>query len=186
MSETDRLVKDTRRYRWLHKFIAIPVLFFLFLIGITGLLLGWKKQTKLLPETTKSKASIELPWIPMDSLMAVSDRYTEKEFNEVYKIDRIDVRPSKGIAKIIYQTSFRELQIDGRTGEILSVKKRNSDLIEKIHDGSIFSFLLNSDNEIFKLLYTTWVSLSLIILSVSGFFLWLNPKLIRKRKSQAT
>ena len=65
----------------------------------------------------------------------------------------------------------------------MSVSRRNSDIIEKIHDGSILDFWVNTKNDEIKLFYTTIVSLSLILLSFSGFWLWYNPKRIKKYKT---
>jgi hypothetical protein len=67
------------------------------------------------------------------------------------------------------------VQVDGTTGKILSVQKRHSDWIEHLHDGSLIG-------DGFKLLYTNFLGLSLIILALSGLFMWYIPKIIRKSK----
>jgi hypothetical protein len=72
--------------------------------------------------------------------------------------------------------------VDGYSGEILSVSQRNSDLIEKIHDGSILDFLMVSDSEISKITYSTLTSTVLLLLCFTGFFLWYLPKMIKKLK----
>jgi len=53
------------------------------------------------------------------------------------KIDRIDVRPSKGIAKVLFKEGNWEVQIDGTSGEVKSIAKRYSDWIESLHDGNL-------------------------------------------------
>lgn len=153
------------------------------LMGISGLLLGWKKQTGLLPSTQKSSAQPEVSWISLDTIQAIAKRYVEAQLGESSEIDRIDVRPQKGVAKIRFAHHFTEVQIDGKTGAVLSVSQRSSDLVEMIHDGSILDYLIGTGGDAVKLVYTTLVSSGLILLSISGFWLWYNPKRIRKLKA---
>lgn len=99
------------------------------------------------------------------------------------EIDRIDYRPKKGLAKVIFVNHFQELQIDCYTGKIVSEKTRTADIIEMIHDGSILDFLFKNSSKPAKLFYSTITSLGLMFLSFSGYWMWLNPKRIRKLKS---
>ncbi|MCR9183417.1 MAG: hypothetical protein NXH73_10870 [Flavobacteriaceae bacterium] len=71
-----------------------------------------------------------------------------------------------------------------KSGEILSVKTRTSDIIEQIHDGSILDFLFKTNNEEVKKTYVTITCLGLMILSITGFYLWLNPRRIKKIKKK--
>ena len=73
-----------------------------------------------------------------------------KETNEI-EIDRIDVRPEKGIVKFTFKSNFYEIQLDGVTGNLLQIELRRSDFIEKIHDGSIVDYYLGFKSGIFKL-----------------------------------
>ncbi|WP_224995609.1 PepSY-associated TM helix domain-containing protein [Cesiribacter sp. SM1] len=182
---TENIAKQTRFYRNLHKWVAIPLLLFMLLIGVTGLLLGWKKQTSLLPPTQNTTASAATGWISLDSIQHIALNYSSVALGKSSEIDRIDVRPAKGVAKVRFADHFTELQIDGKTGTILSVSHRTSDLIEMIHDGSIVEYLVGTGTDGVKLLYTTLVSIGLILLSISGFWLWYNPKRIRKAKTSA-
>lgn len=145
-------------------------------------MLGWKKQANLLPPTLKSNLDHENPWISTDSIIQIATTFLDNTGNADCTIDRLDYRVSKGIVKVLYSNCFLELQIDGKSGKVLSQNRRTSDFIERLHDGSIIDYLFSDKNQIFKLLYTTWVSVSLIILSVSGFFLWYNPGRIRRLK----
>jgi hypothetical protein len=154
----------------------------MFVIGTTGLLLGWKKQTALLPKTQKGATENSAEWIKIDSLVAVAKAYSKNTLKKAQEIDRIDIRPQKGIAKIVFAHHFTELQLDCKTAEILSVSTRKSDFIEKIHDGSIVDYFVKTSGDQFKLFYTTATSLSLILLSFSGFWLWYNPIRIKKWK----
>ena len=148
--------------------------------AITGLLLAWKKESAVLqpPTITGSSLNIET-WKPVAELASIAGQalrshHPEEEGNA---IDRMDIRPSKGIVKVLFEKGWWEVQVDGTTGEILSIAKRNSDWIEAIHDGSIIS-------DGFKLISMNVLGLGLLLLITTGFFLWYGPKRLRflKRK----
>jgi hypothetical protein len=182
MKQNIQIAKNTRLYRKIHRWIAIPLLFFFFLTGITGLLLGWKKQTSLLPKTQKGINIESKNWLSLEKIQYTAIQYAQNTLKKDTTIDRIDIRPTKGIAKIVFLNHFTELQIDCTTGKVLTVSTRSSDIIEKIHDGSILDYWIRTENDVLKLFYTTSISLSLLLLSLSGFFLWYNP--IRMRRSK--
>ena len=181
---SQQIAQRTRLYRKLHKWAALPLFLFMFLIGGTGLLLGWKKQANLLPKTARGATDNARQWISLDSIQAVARQYAVAH-QLTDEIDRIDVRPQKGIAKIVFTQHFTELQIDCANAEILSVNTRASDFIEKLHDGSILDYWIGADGEHVKLTYTTAASLGLLLLSFSGFWLWYNPIRIRRQKRPA-
>ena len=183
VKDNTRIARQTRLYRKLHKWIAIPLLLFLLTTGITGLLLGLKKQTGLLPPTLKGTSTNAEKWLGIDSIQAVAVRYASQTLQKPAAIDRIDIRPAKGTAKIVFAKHFTELQVDCTTGAILSVETRRSDIIEKIHDGSILDFLAGTGNDPIKVIYTSCISTGLILLSVSGFWLWYNPRKMKRQKS---
>lgn len=177
--QTRTLAKKARFYRRLHKYVAIPLCFFMLLLGVTGLLLTWKSELKFSPPTqnaTSDQSLISLYTVEQNAIAYIDSLQLDNTIN------RIDYRPSKGIAKIRFENHFTELQIDCFSGKIVSVKQRTSDIIEMIHDGSIIDYLLNSKSENAKLFYSSLVSLGLILLAISGFMLWLKPKQIKKLK----
>lgn len=184
MNKTSQIAVKTRIYRKIHKWISIPFVIFLLVIGVTAILLAWKKPLQLIPKTQETRVEVRSSWISLESMIQIGKAYMLDSLGKAADIDRVDVRPDKGIAKLVFKSHFTELQIDGFTGEILSVKQRNSDLIEKIHDGSIIDFLLGQNRENAKLIYSTLTSLVLILLCISGFYLWHNPRKIKKIKAQ--
>jgi len=95
------------------------------------------------------------------------------------EIDRIDIRKEKGSVKFIFLDSFYEVQLDGATGRVLSIGKRRSDFMENIHDGSIVDDYLGTNGYI-KLVYTNVMGISLLIFTITGFWLWYGPKRMRK------
>ncbi len=182
MSKISQTASNTRVNRKIHRWISIPFAFFLFIISLTAILLAWKKELKLIPITQQSKVEFNPEWISMNAMIAIGQSFMRDSMGKAHLIDRIDVRPDKGIAKIVFKGNFTEIQLDGYSGEILSVSQRNSDLIEKIHDGSIIDFLFDSESENAKLFYSTITAVVLIFLCLTGFYLWYNPRKIKRLK----
>ena len=172
---TDRL----RNFRVYHRYLGLLLGAFVFISSVTGILLGWKKDVDLLQPPTRKGATTDLQqWLPLsdmatrsvaalDSAVAVKDN----------PIDRIEARLDKGIVMTIFKEGSWEVQLDASTGQVLSVARRHSDWIEKVHDGSIIS-------DLFKLITMNVLGLGLLVLTFTGFFLWFYPKKIRKIKSE--
>lgn len=188
MSNTKEIAHATRTNRKLHRIIGSFLVIFLFVISVTGLLLGWKKHSGgiILPKTEMGTSSDLKTWLPYDSLHTLAVHALTQSFSDTRsaRIDRIDARPDKGIVKFVFKDHFTEIQLDGATGKVLAVNQRTSDIIEQIHDGSILDFVSGTNGEI-KLFYTSAVGGGLLVLSITGFWLWYNPKRIRKQKMKA-
>jgi len=178
---TKGLVRSVRQFRVYHKYVGIILAVLLFVSALTGLLLGWKKDAAWIQPPTQKGATQDLvEWIPLDQLASLAQEalYTEYPAQTGNEIDRLDVRPSKGMAKVLFTDGYWEVQIDGTTGAILSIDKRYSDFIEHLHDGSIIS-------DGFKLVSMNVLGLGLTLMIITGLWLWYGPKRIRalKRKS---
>lgn len=184
MDSISKKAQQTRIYRRLHKWFSMVFIVFLVLIAATAILLAWKKQWNLVPKTQKSKTEMTGNWIPVEEMIAVGQAYVRDSLGKSADLDRVDIRPDKGVAKIVFKWHFTEVQVDGFSGKILSISQRNSDLIEKIHDGSILDFLVGSDGETAKLTYSTLTSLALLLLAFTGFFLWYWPRVIKRIKNK--
>ena len=180
--QTEKIASFTRTYRRLHKWVAVPLFVFMFIIGATGVLLGWKKLANFTPPTQKGVSKNPTEWISLGQIKNIAELYAKDSLRVAADIDRIDVRPSKGVAKVSFETHYTEMQIDLTSGKVLSTKKRWNDFIEHLHDGTIVDRLIGNDGQHSKVTYTTLTSLGLMLLSFSGFWLWWNPKRIRKIK----
>lgn len=156
---------------------------FFLILSTTGFLLGWKKKTGLLAPTQNGISSNPAEWLTIDSLhkLAVKYLYDSVDANLSGELDRIDIRPGKGIAKFVFIDHYWGLQIDCTSGEILLIEKRNSDFIEDIHDGTILDKIFGT-GENSMLGYTTIMGISLFMLTGTGFWLWYGPKHLRKTK----
>ena len=183
---TQKQAKRIRSFRYLHRKIAIFLFVFFFIISITGLLLGWKKITGLLAPTQKGISTNAATWLTIDSLQKLAAQYLNDSVDNrlSVELDRIDIRPSKGIVKFVFIDHYWGLQIDCTSGKLLHIEKRNSDFIEDIHDGTILDKVFGT-GEKSMLGYTTIMGLSLFLLTVTGFWLWYGPKRLRKNKKKA-
>ncbi|WP_296701081.1 PepSY-associated TM helix domain-containing protein [Algoriphagus sp.] len=172
-------VKALRLYRVFHRWLGLPLIVFFLIIGITSILLAWKKKAELLPPTLKTQVE-NGTWVLPSEMVQIGE-HEMKKLGLDPEVDRIDIRPDKGIAKVTFKTHFTEVQLDGFSGEVLSIETRHSDWIEKVHDGSIVDYYWTGE-EGAKLTYSTLTSLGLILMSISGFYLWYFPKRIRRLK----
>ncbi|WP_305982327.1 PepSY-associated TM helix domain-containing protein [Roseivirga thermotolerans] len=175
---SQKLSKSLRSYRKIHKWIGLVLALFLLLSAITGILLGWKKDIALLQPPTQKGVNQSLEnYQSVEALAKASLAAVDSLGLTADNFDRIEYRPSKGIAKVIFDSGSWEVQVDATNLEILSVAKRHSDWIEHIHDGSIVS-------DFFKLISMNILGIGLVFLIVTGLWLWYGPKRIRNIKAK--
>lgn len=185
MSQTRKnQAKILRVFRKVHRTTGAFLFVFFFIIATTGFLLGIKKHSggMILPEAKKGSSTELSDFLPLDSLQNNANRFITNflKDSKSSEIDRIDVRPEKGMVKFTFKSNFYEVQLDGATGSLLQIDVRRSDVIEKIHDGSIVDYYLGFESGVFKLIYTIIMSLALMLFTITGFWLWYGPKRMRK------
>lgn len=166
-----------RNYRVYHRYLGLLLSVLLLISSITGILLGWKKDIDLLQPSTQTGVTTDLSqWIPLSEIAHIASSALNSTQNiSSNPIDRIEARPDKGIVKVIFVEGYWEVQLDGNTGEVLSVARRHSDWIEQLHDGSIIS-------DGFKLISMNILGLGLLALTATGLTLWFYPRWIRQLK----
>ena len=176
-----RQARVLRRTRRVHRYSGVALFAFFAVVGVTSVLLGWKKDAGWIMPPTSKVAGVELSdFLPLDSLRAVAQGKGKNYVHNLpLTVDRLDVRPGKGIVKVLFNEEYYEMQLNGATGEVLSFGKRRSDLYESIHDGSILDEWFGTGG-IFKLVYSTVLGLALLVFTVSGFWLWYGPKRMRR------
>jgi len=151
---------------------ALPVL----VILLSGLLLQLKKDVDWIQPPTRT-GSGSTPELPFEDLLQVVRAVPSAEVEDWQDIERLDVRPDRGVIKVRARNRM-EVQVDATSGEVLQVAHRRSDLIESLHDGSWFFSGA-------KLWLFLPAGLLLLLLWVSGVYLWLLPHLVRRRRRQA-
>lgn len=179
-------VSILRTFRKIHRTMGALLFLFFFIVSITGFLLGWKKNSfgLILPKAAIGSSTNLAAWKPIEQLHQIADSILTYRIDTSLskELDRIDIRKEKGIVKFIYVHHYNEIQLDGATGQLLQINQRRSDFIEDIHDGSYLDFYFKTKGEPIKLIYTLIMGLSLFTFTVTGFWLWYGPKLIRNRK----
>jgi len=105
---------------------------------ITGILLQLKKDVDWIQPPTMSGENIQNLSLSFDKILDISSSVSEANISSWEDVDRLDVRPNKGIVKVRARNNW-EIQIDTFTGKVIQTAYRRSDIIEKLHDGSWFS-----------------------------------------------
>lgn len=151
--------------------IALPII----IVICTGILLQLKKDIDWIqPPTIKGQGNI--PALAMEDILAASMRVPGVAIDGWSDIDRIDIRPGKGVLKVRAKNRW-EIQLDHQSGEVLHVAYRRSDIIESIHDGSFF-------HDSAKLWVFLPAALILFILWITGMYLFFMPVLARRRANK--
>ncbi len=166
-------MKLSRQSRVFHRWGSIIALLPITIIIFSGIVLQLKKVSSYVQPPTQSGAGTE-PAIGFDRILEVARTVPEAKIETWEDVDRLDVRPSKGVVKVRCKNRY-EVQIDAETAEILQVAFRRSDLIESIHDGSFF-------NEHFKFWVFLPAGIVLALLLVTGIHLFFLPYLGRRKR----
>ncbi len=156
-------------HRWGSILIALPALCVL----LTGIVLQLKKQSYWIQPGTQTGAE-RVPMLSFAEILDIAKSAPEAEIQSWDDIDRLDVRPGKGILKVRAKNRW-EVQMDTATGDILQVAFRRSDLIESLHDGSFF-------HEGVKLGIFLPTALVLVVLWGTGVYLFFLPQLAKRKK----
>ncbi len=172
-----------RTARKIHRTTGSLLFVLFFVVACTGLLLGWKKHSGgiILPESYEGKSTNQQDWMPIHLLHERAIKVVKEQIspNLSLEVERIDIRPDKGMVKFVFSEGYWGVQLDCTTGELLHIERRRSDLIENIHDGSILDYLLKTNYGQIKLIYTSITGSALLIFTITGFWLWWGPKRFR-------
>ena len=164
-----------RWIRKLHRWGGVITLAPLLIVIATGLLLQVKKQVPWVQPPTQ-KGSHSEPTLRFDEILAVARSVPEASVETWEDVDRLDVRPGKGIVKLQAKNRW-EVQVDSATGEVLSSTLRRSDWIEALHDGSFF-------HDAAKLWIFLPNGLILLGLWMTGAYLWWLPIGVKRKKQR--
>jgi uncharacterized iron-regulated membrane protein len=179
-----RRAKVLRLSRSVHRTTGALLFVFFCVVACTGLLLGWKKDTGgvILAKTYQGSSTDLKDWLPIHVLhqkaVAVMRESVSPDLS--LELDRVDIRPDKGVVKFVFVEHYWGVQLDGATGEALHVERRRADFIENVHDGSVLDYLAGTGGQI-KLAYTSVMGLALLTFTVTGFWLWYGPKRFRAK-----
>jgi uncharacterized iron-regulated membrane protein len=171
----------TRWAFYLHLWLGVIATLALVSLSITGVLLNHKRGLGLMPDVAHAtdaplRASVSIDSLAIAALQAVPTAvrgsWTPGMPVDPALIDRMDVRPRNGFVKVRFRDRANtEVTVDLASGRAIHVGPRNDVFLEKLHSGEIFGdrFVLLSDG----------AALMLIVTLVTGYWLWLAPRLAR-------
>jgi uncharacterized iron-regulated membrane protein len=164
-------VLNRKVHYWLAIVVALPAI----VIICTGLLLQLKKQLPWV-QPPEQRGSSKTPTITMERILEICQAVDEAEVRSWADINRVDVRPSKGMLKVWAKNNW-EIQIDSATGDVLQVAYRRSDIIEALHDGSWF-------HDSVKLWVFLPAGIILLVLWLTGLYLFWLPIVVKRWRSR--
>lgn len=168
-------MKLTIASRRLHRLGAVAVGIPFLLVIVSGLLLQVKKQVTWI-QPAEQRTAVAIPGLSWETVLAAAQAHPEAAVTTWEDIDRVDVRPSKGILKVITKSRW-ELQLGLADGALLQTAYRRSDFIETLHDGSFFG-------DAAKLWIFLPVGIVVFGLWLTGLYLWLLPRLTRRKRAR--
>jgi len=164
---------NRKLHRWGSISVAIPFL----IVIATGLLLQVKKQVSWV-QPVEQKGTPGAPSVSLDALLEAARSVPHAEIQSWSDVDRMDVRPSKGLVKVIGKSRW-EVQVDAASGAVLQTAFRRSDWLETLHDGSWFHPLA-------KLWLFLPSGVIVFGLWITGIYLFLLPIRARRAKAKAS
>lgn len=164
-------VLNRKVHYWASFIVAVPVLVMI----ATGVLLQSKKHwTWVQPAEQQGMGST--PTLSLVQILESVRRVPGLGVAGWDDINRMDVRPSKGIVKVWLNSGW-EAQVDLATGEVVQVAYRRSELIESIHDGSFFG------GDWTKLGLFLPAGVTLLLLWLGGMWMWWVPFRARRKRA---
>lgn len=158
------------RTRSLHRWIGFIASLFLALIATTGFFLAMKGQLAFMRPPVQEAAKLNRPEeiLPMSRILEIAFKAGHPELSEIKEVDRVDYRPKDNVFKVVSKDGYREIQVDGTEGKIVSDAFRNDQLVEDIHDLSYFADATHQ-------FVLPVVAVCLLFLSLSGIFIFATP-----------
>lgn len=175
----------TRRIsRWAfhtHLWVGVIGTVMLMVIAVTGVLLNHKRALGLMPEVAHESST---PFAAAASLERIGAAALEAAPAEARKnwtpgdpvdpalIERIDVRPGSGYAKVRFRDRrHTEVTVDLSSAGVIHVGPRDDVYLELLHSGEVFGkdYVLLSDA----------AAIALALTLITGYWLWLVPRLTR-------
>lgn len=168
--------------RTLHKWFGAILCLFLATIAATGFLLatkgtfGWIRPA----EQTGMPLGDDPKIAEVVDVADAAFAHGIPELQSFKDIDRIDYRPKSNIFKVVSKKGYHEVQVDGTTGKVLGVARRNDQLAEDVHDLSFFGDAIHDYG-------LPVVAIGLLTLAITGSVIFATPYVRRwqykRRKS---
>lgn len=158
----------------------------LIVVAVTGILLNHKRALGLMPDVPHAPTAPFVASLALDSLAVIAlgavggSSAVQGSAADPARaaVDRMDVRPRDGYVKVrMRDAASTEVTIDLVSGRVLHTGRRGDVFLEKLHSGEAFGspWVLLSDA----------AAVALVITLLTGYWLWLAPKLRRVTESTA-
>jgi uncharacterized iron-regulated membrane protein len=164
-----------------HLWLGVLFTIALTVIAITGILLNHKRGLGLMPDVAAAPAQPFADALPLAKLAEIGLRAAPGPGAgaDVAAVDRMDVRPRDGYVKVrLRDAASTEVTVDLVTGRVLHVGPRGDVFLERLHSGEAFGgrWVLLSDA----------AAVALVLTLVTGYWLWLAPKIERTARGGDT
>jgi hypothetical protein len=166
-------VLNRKIHSWVSVIMALPILVMI----CSGLLLQAKKHWSWV-QPTEHRGTGSSPSLDLEGILASVRTVPELGVSGWDDINRLDVRPGRGVVKVWLRGGW-EAQVDLGTGRVLHAGYRRSDLIESIHDGSFFAGNLG------KLGIFLPSGVALLLLWATGLWMFWLPVIAKRRQRDA-
>ncbi len=159
----------------LHLWIGVLFSAALFVIAVTGIALNHKRGLGIMPDVDHEPGAPFVESLPLATLAEIGVRAgmpAGGPTDLLKAVNRMDVRPKDGYVKVrLRDRKVTEVTVDLTDGRVLFIGSRGDSFIEKLHSGEIFGdrWVLLSDA----------AAVALVLTLVSGYWLWVSPRLRR-------
>lgn len=158
---------------WATAFVALPVLL---IIG-SGILLQLKKQWPWV-QPHEQRGTGKVPVIGLADILASVQSQTPHGVRGWQDVNRIDLRPNRGVAKVWLRNGF-EVQVDLGTGTVLNDAYRRSDWIESLHDGSLFG------GDVGRFAVFLPAAIVLFVMWLTGIWMFWLPFSVKRKRARS-
>jgi uncharacterized iron-regulated membrane protein len=165
-----------RTSRVFHRWVGVLCAASLVIIAATGLLLALKRKFDWIQPVSQKGPKLEraAQVVPIERIADAVFAQNLPDLRSLQDVDRFELHASRGIFKVTSKKNYVEVQVDATSAKVLSVARRNDQLIENIHDMSFFHPALRD-----------WllpvIGVGLFMLGLSGVFMFFVPVVRRWR-----
>jgi hypothetical protein len=167
---------------YIHLWLGVLATIALIAISITGILLNHKRGLGLMPDVPHTPTGEFTGALPLERLayaalvaapQSAKGDWKEGDPVDLSLIDRMDARPRNGFVKVrLRDKASMEMTVDINSGQVIHTGRRGDVFLEKLHSGEVFGglrFVILSDI----------AAVALVLTLMTGYWLWLVPKLAR-------
>ncbi|WP_413568395.1 PepSY domain-containing protein [Bdellovibrio sp. HCB117] len=164
-------MKFWRKYhRWISIFITLPFLMTI----VTGILLLFRGKIEWISPKMPAPVAKEIT-IPFSDILKAAQSVPELQVQTWNDVGRIDIRPASGAITVRSKHSDYEIGVDGSTGAVLGLAKRNSSLLVRIHESTYLGL-----GDIGRFGIALPMALGVLFLTVSGVVIFFQPALAKR------